>query len=185
MARRLITESQYHRKIIFFPLVASEMFALYYFAMVIITSVKEERLYFDFFDPIDLLSLVILISFPYIIYRLLRYDVRAYVFKKKGIPFKGEVIAQTPLYGGERGQQINLIIEFFEEGNKKKFYSQNYASNPNGILKSSYCMIYKYKNKYIENDFEYRENENDPSVDIRNVERISWINRKNDNNFVN
>ena len=181
----MITESQYHRRICLLPLLVSELFAIYYFILIIITSIKENRIYFNFLDPVDLISLSILFLFPYIIYRLLRYDIRAYVFKKKGIPFKGRIIAQTPLHGGERGQQINLIIEFFEEGNRKKFYTQNYAVNPNEILKSTCCMIYKYKYKYIEGDFEYRVNEDDSFADIKHVERISLKKRRKEKEFVN
>ena len=146
---RLITESQYHRRICLLPLIASSMLALWSIIMTIKTSVEENRMMFDYTDPMDL------------------------------------IVAQTPLSGGERGQQIHLIIEFVEDGKKRKYYTQNYANDPDHVLKSNACVIYKYRNRYIENDFSYRENDNDPYVKIPHMESINQKNRKEMEEFVN
>ena len=109
-------------------------------------------------------------------------DARA---REKGVPINATIVAQTPLSGGERGQQIHLIIEFVEDGKKRKYYTQNYANDPDHVLKSTACMIYKYRNRYIENDFSYRENDNDPYVKITHMERKKKKNRKEMEEFVN
>ena len=60
---RLITESQYHRRICLLPLIASSMLALWYIIMTIKTSVEENRMMFDYTDPMDLMVIIIGVSF--------------------------------------------------------------------------------------------------------------------------
>lgn len=182
---RLITESQYHRRICLLPLIASSMLALWSIIMTIKTSVEENRMMFDYTDPMDLMVIIIGVSFPCLIYLLVKNDIRARLYKKKGVPINATIVAQTPLSGGERGQQIHLIIEFVEDGKKRKYYTQNYANDPDHALKSTACVIYKYRNRYIENDFSYRENDNDPYVKIPHMESINQKNRKEMEEFVN
>jgi len=182
---RMITESQYHRRICLLPLIAASLFALWYVIMSIKTSIDESRMIFDISDPMDLTAIIIFISFPYLIYLLVRNDIRARLYKKKGIPINGIIVAQTPLRGGERGQQIHLIIEFVEDGKTRKYYTQNYANDPDYVLKSTNCMIYKYRNRYIENDFSYRENDSDSYVKIMHINSIGPKDRKKMKEFVN
>ena len=58
----LVTESQYHRRICLLPLIASSMLALWYIIMTIKTSVEENRMVFDFTDPMDLMVIIIGVS---------------------------------------------------------------------------------------------------------------------------
>lgn len=74
---RMITESQYHRRICLLPLIAASLFALWYVIMSIKTSIDESRMIFDISDPMDLTAIIIFISFPYLIYLLVRNDIRA------------------------------------------------------------------------------------------------------------
>lgn len=116
-------------------------------------------------DPIYLLSYVMIIGGVIIIIWFVRNDFRIRKYRKQGKKYIGRIIAANSLYNA-RVNRIYLIIEFIEDGAKKKLLSQSYANLPNENLKSVNCSIYKYKNKYLECDFDVREKETDPKISI-------------------
>ena len=82
------------------------------------------------------------------------------IFKRFGRRYEDYIYeAERHAYG--RGQNsYNLILAFYENGERKLRYTEPYVGNPNEKLRSTECTVYKWLGKYIETDFYVRHTDN-------------------------
>ncbi len=82
------------------------------------------------------------------------------LFKKLGKRYDAKIIRSE--YTINRGEPINyLYIKFYK--NKKKYIRRTcaYNGNPNLYLKNNICSVYEYMGKFIEADFNLRDEAED------------------------
>ncbi len=113
-------------------------------------------------------------------------DIKRRIVVKKGVKYEAKIIAFERGIGSRNGRNIHFIIQFKEDGNKRKFFSQGYDVDPSRELKDRNCTIYKYKKMYIDNDYNLW---SDPLNEKMNIPveyiKTTWFSRKKDKSFVN
>lgn len=90
------------------------------------------------------------------------YNIKRKIYKKKGECFRGYIIGADVLVSGRGEWTYYLKISFFD-GGKKIRYTEGYAGDPNNKLKNCECIIYKWRGKYIESDFNTLERKEKPA----------------------
>lgn len=96
------------------------------------------------------ISIAVIIQFFY----CWTYDVRRNRMRKYGEKFEARIIGADCKINVKDEYTFYLMIQFFENGEKKIRYTEGYCGNPNLKLRSTSCNVYKWKNKYIEADLE-------------------------------
>lgn len=82
--------------------------------------------------------------------------------KRHGEKFKARIIGAQCLFNARDEDTFFLLIEFYENGEKKIRYTEGYYGNPNHYLRSAACEVYKWKNKYIETGFDVLDKKEKP-----------------------
>lgn len=82
--------------------------------------------------------------------------------KKKGERYEANIIGAEWLLNGRGEDTYYLLISFYENGERKIRYTEGYVGSPNYKLKSTKCEIYRWKNKYIETEFEVLDKKENP-----------------------
>lgn len=113
-------------------------------------------------------------------------DIKRKIVVKKGVKYEAQIIAFERGVGRRNGRNVHFVIQFKEDGNKRKFFSQGYDVDPTRELKDRKCTIYKYKKMYIDNDYNLWP---DPLNEKKNIQvkyiKTSWFSRRKDKSFVN
>lgn len=97
-------------------------------------------------------------------------------FLKKGKRYPAEIISADELLG--KTCCYYLLIEFRVNGKRLIRRTSAYPNDPNFVLRNKKCAVYEYKGKYLEGDFQTKQNEGYPGYSIIKTNRISAFTRK-------
>lgn len=126
----------------------------------IINDIELEKNMFSFEEnKLFLVYIIFILLLTYIVWWFFKNDFRLAKYKKKGECFQGKIIAAYK-NDNPRYKKIHLVVEFSEHGKIKKIVSQSYSDYPDYNLRDLKCLVYKYKNRYFEGDFNIKKNGN-------------------------
>lgn len=86
-------------------------------------------------------------------------------YYENGKRFDGVIVGAEHLIGKGHCYYF-LIIQFYEDGRRLLRKSPRYYGNPNDMLSSPKCSIYKWKGKYMEGDFQVLDKEIKDNLNI-------------------
>ncbi|MBO6297877.1 MAG: hypothetical protein J6N53_03440 [Lachnospiraceae bacterium] len=82
----------------------------------------------------------------------LSFNTKRNKYKRIGQCIPGRIIGADMVYGRHESS-YHLMISFYDNG-EKVLYTEAYKGDPRFRLKSLRCNVYKWKDKYIEADFD-------------------------------
>ena len=185
-AKRLLTTEQYVRRYCF-PFV---IFGLIICVSLIFFTIRDYYIFGKQYHIRDALEacIVVIVTLTMIWFCIwfFKNDIKRRIVVKKGIKYEAQIIAFERGFGRGNGRNIHFVIQFKEDGNKRKFFSQGYDVDPTRELKDRKCTIYKYKKMYIDNDYNLWP---DPLNEKKSIPveyiKTTWLSRKKDKRFVN
>lgn len=182
--KRLLTTEQYVRRYCL-PFVIFGLFCCISFIFFVIRDYCIYGKQFQIHDPLDA-CIVIFVTLTVVCLCVwfFKNDIKRKIVVKKGVKYEAQIIAYELGIGRGNGRNVHFIIQFKEDGNKKKFFSQGYDVDPKTDFKDRKCTIYKYKKMYIDSDYNLCTDFLNTSIPMNNI-KITWLSRKKDKSFVN
>ena len=183
--KRLITTEQYVRRYLF-PFV---LFGLIACVCFIFFEIRHYYLFGKLFQIHDALEagivIIVTLVMMWILIWFFKNDIKRKLIVSKGVKYEAHIIAFETGIGRGNGRNVHFIIQFKEDSNKRKFFSQGYDIDPMRDFKDRKCNIYKYKKMYIDTDYNLSSDSLEKtSIPMNNI-KMTWFSRRRDKSFVN